>query len=167
MRRRRHSPRVRNETGAMLILALMFTTVIGVIIGAMAMATGNDILNIANFKDSRAAVSAAEGAIQTQMNSMRYVYGTTCSGTPYTLNGESIVVTCTTTVNASSSASRVVQFSAAPQGHSSAVLIAATVTYDDFSSSFDTNNCLASTQNPKTCGSGMTVNSWVINPGGS
>ena len=167
MTRSRCAPRSRNEAGATLVLALMFTTVIGVIIGSLAMASGNDILNIGNFKTSSQTLSAAEGAIQTQMNSMRYSYATTCSGSPYTLDTESIVVTCTTTVNSASSASRVVQFSASPQGHSSTVLIAATVTYDDFSSSFNTNNCLASTPSPTTCGSGMTVNSWVVNPGGS
>jgi hypothetical protein len=156
----------RDETGATLILALMFTTVIGVIIGSLAMASGNDILNIGNFKTSRAALSAAEGATQAQMSSMRYTYATTCPGTPYTLDNESIVVTCTATLNPASSASRIVNFSASPQGHSSAVLIAAQVTYDDFSSSFNKNDCLASTPSPTTCGSGMTVNSWVINPGG-
>jgi hypothetical protein len=95
---------------------------------------------------------------------MRYSYATTCPGTPYTLNGASIVVTCTTTVNPASSASRVVTFTSSPQGHSSHVLITALVTYNDFSSSFDKNDCLASTPSPKTCGAAMTVNSWVVNP---
>jgi hypothetical protein len=81
------------------------------------------------------------------------------------LNGASIVVTCTTTTNPASSASRVVTFTASPQGHSGTKLISAQVTYDDFSSSFNTNDCVASTPSPRTCGSGMTVNSWVLNPG--
>jgi hypothetical protein len=146
----------------MLVLALIFTAVIGVLVGSLAMASGNDILNIGNFKTSRASVSAAEGAIQAQMSAMRYTYATTCPGTPYTLNGVNIVVTCTTTVSPASSASRVVNFTASPQGQSSNALIKALVTYNDFSSSFDKNDCLASTPSPTTCGAAMTVNSWVV-----
>jgi hypothetical protein len=142
----------------------MFIVVVGVIIGSLAMASGNDIMNIGNFKTSRATVTAAEGATQSQMNAMRYVYATTCPGTPYSLNGASIVVTCSTTTNPASSASRVVTFTASPQG-SSTTVISAQVTYDDFSSSFNKNDCLASTPSPTTCGTGMTVNSWVVSPG--
>jgi hypothetical protein len=150
--------------GATLVLALVFTAVIGVIVGSFAMASGNDILNIGNFKTSRASLSAAEGATQAQMSAMRYTYATTCPGTPYTLNGVSIVVSCSTTVSPASSASRVVTFTASPLGHSSNVLITALVTYNDFSSSFDKNDCLASTPSPTTCGAAMTVNSWVVAP---
>ena len=165
MKRRRRELRTLDERGATLLLALMFITVAGVIIGSLAMASGNDITNIGNFKTSRASLDAAEGATQTQMNAMRYVYATTCPGTPYTLNGASIVVTCTATTNPASSASRVVTFTASPQSHGGTKLISAQVTYDDFSSSFNTNDCLASTPSPTTCGAGMTVNSWVVNPG--
>jgi hypothetical protein len=97
---------------------------------------------------------------------MRYTYATTCSGTPYTLNGQSIVVTCTTTTNPASNASRVVTFTASPQGHGGTTLISAQVTYDDFSSSFNKNDCNSSTPSPTTCGAGMTINSWVVKPGG-
>lgn len=166
MTRWRPPVRTQGETGATLILALMFLTVVGVIVASLALASGNDILNIGNFKTSRAALTAAEGAVQAQMSSMRYVYATTCPGTPYTLDNESIVVTCTATLNPASSASRVLQISASPQGHSSAILITAQVSFDDFSSSFNKNDCLASTPSPTTCGSGMTINSWVVNPGG-
>jgi hypothetical protein len=144
----------------------MFIVVAGGIIGSLALASGNDIMNIGNFKTSRASLNAAEGATQAQMNAMRYVYATTCPGTPYSLDGASISVTCTATVNPASSATRVVRFTASPQGHSGTKLISAQVTYDDYSSSFNTNDCLASNPSPTTCGAGMTVNSWVINPGG-
>jgi hypothetical protein len=166
MTRLRRPPRARarDEAGATLVLALIFTVVIGVLVGSLAMASGNDILNIGHFKTSRASLNAAEGAIQAQMSAMRYTYATTCPGTPFTLNGASIVVTCATTVNPASSASRVVTFTALPQGNGSNVLIKALVTYNDFSSSFDKNDCLASTPSPKTCGAAMTVNSWVVAP---
>ncbi len=167
MTRRHLSVPRRDESGAVLLLALMFMTVGALTIGSLAMASANDISNIANFKVSRGALSAAEGATQAQMSAMRYAYATTCSGTPYTLDGASVVVTCTATVNPASSASRVINFTASTQGQSSSVLIAAQVTYDDFSSSFNTNDCLPSTPSPTTCGSGMTVNSWVVDPGGS
>jgi hypothetical protein len=162
----RRSPRTRNETGATLVLALIFTTVIGMVVGSFALVSGNDILNIANFKGSRAALATAEGAVQAQMSAMRYSYATSCPGSPYTLNNQTVVVTCSVTVNPASSASRVATFTAAPQGQSSLHLITAQVTYDDFSSSFNKNDCLPSTPSPTTCGSAMTVNSWVVNPGG-
>ena len=165
MTRRQRRPRARDEAGATLLLALMFVTVAGVLIGSLTMASGNDILNIGNFKASRATLGAAEGATQAQMNAMRYVYATTCPGTLYTLDGANIVVTCTATANPASSASRVVTFTASPQGHTGQTLISAVVTYDDYSSSFNTNDCLPSTPTPTTCGAGMTVNSWVLNPG--
>jgi Tfp pilus assembly protein PilX len=166
MRRRRGSPRVRDESGAVLILALMFMLVVGLTVGALATASANDIDNTGVFKRARSSLSAAEGAIQTQMSIMRHAYATTCPATPYALDGMSIVVTCTATVNPASSASRVINFTASPQGLSSKDLISAQVTYDDFSSVFNTNDCLASTPSPTTCGSGMTVNSWVVTPGG-
>jgi hypothetical protein len=159
------SPRVRDESGAVLILALLFTLIVGLTVGALATWSANDIHNIGNFKATRGTLSAAEGAMQAQMSTMRYAYATTCPGSPYTLNGVSIVVTCTATANPASSASRVVNLTASPQGQASKVLIAAQVTYDDFSSVFNKNDCLASTPSPTTCGSGMTVNSWVIAPG--
>jgi hypothetical protein len=139
---------------------------VGIAVGALATWSGNDIHNVVVFKQVRNTLSAAEGAMQAQMASMRYTYATTCSGTPYTLDGANIVVTCTATVNPASSASRVISFTASPQGQTSDVLISAQVTYDDFSSSFDKNDCLPSTPSPTTCGSGMTVTSWVVTPNG-
>jgi hypothetical protein len=157
-------PRGRDESGAVLVLALIFTMVVALVVGSLAMASANDILNIANFKSSRSTLAAAEGATQAQIGAMRYVYATTCSGTPYTLNGTSIVVTCTATVNPASG--RTINYSAYPQGHPSSVLITANVTFVDYSSDFNADDCSASTPNPKTCGVGMTVNSWVVTPGG-
>jgi hypothetical protein len=164
--RNRLRPSVDDETGAVLVLALIFTLVVAMVIGSLATWSANDIGNIANFKLSRASLTGAEGAIQAQMTSMRYAYATTCPGTPTTLDGVSIVVTCSAMVNPASSASRVITFTASPQG-SSRVLVTTQVTYDDYSSVFNTNDCLPSTPSPTTCGSGMTVNSWVMTPASS
>jgi len=167
MTRRPRSPRVADESGAILILALAFLLFVGLAVGALATWSANDIRNVANLKQARGTLSAAEGATQAQMSAMRYAYATTCPGSPYTLDGTSIVVSCTASVNPASSASRVINFTASPQGQANTFLIAAQVTYDDFSSTFNKNDCLASTPSPTSCGSGMTVNSWVIAPGGS
>ena len=148
----------------MLVLALVFTMVVAILVGSLAMASANDILNIGNFKSSRSTLAAAEGATQAQIGAMRYVDATTCPGTPYTLNGASIVVTCTATVNPASG--RTINYTAYPQGRPSAVLITATVTFVDYSSTFNTTDCTPSTPNPTTCGAGMTINSWVVAPGG-
>ena len=164
---RHETQHVESESGAVLILAMIFMVVVGLVVGALASWSGNDIRNIANFRGARGTVSAAEGAVLAQMSTMRFAYVTTCPGTPYPLDGVSIVVTCTATVNPASSASRVVSFTASPQGAATTVLISAQVTYDDFSSGFNKNDCLPSIPNPTTCGSGMTVNSWVVRPGSS
>jgi hypothetical protein len=164
MTRRLRSRRVPDESGAILVLALIFMLSISLAVGALATWSSNDIRNISNFKKVRATLTAAEGATQAQMTAMRYVYATTCPGTPYTLNGASVVVTCTATVDPASSASRVISLTAFPQGQSSRILIAAQVTFNDFSNTFNKNDCLATTPNPTTCGSGMTVNSWVTTP---
>lgn len=137
---------------------------VGLAVGALASWSANDLGNLSAFKGARSTLSAAEGAVQAQMTSMRYTYATTCAGTPYTLDGVSISVTCTATVNPASSASRVISFTASPQGQPSHVLISAQVTYDDFSSTFNANDCLASTPSPTTCGASMTVTSWVVEP---
>jgi hypothetical protein len=69
--------------------------VVGLVVGALAASLSNDIHNLVYFKSARSSVSAAEGATQAQITAMRYVYATTCPGTPYPLDGASIVVTCT------------------------------------------------------------------------
>jgi Tfp pilus assembly protein PilX len=163
MTRRHRSPRGADESGSVLVLALVFMLVVGLVVGALAASLSNDIHNLVYFKGARSSLSAAEGATQAQMSAMRSVYATTCPGTPYTLDGATIAVTCTTTVNPASSASRVITFTALGPG--SKVLIVAQVTFDDFSISFNKNDCLASTPSPTTCGSGMTINSWVVTPG--
>jgi Tfp pilus assembly protein PilX len=165
--RNRLRPSVDDETGAVLVLALIFTVVVAMVIASLAAWSANDIGNIANFKQSRATLTAAEGALQAQMTAMRYVYATTCPGTPTTIDGVSIVVTCSTTVSLSSSQTRAVTFTASPQGQSSKVLITASVIYDDYSSVFLTDDCLPSTPSPTTCGSGMTVQSWIVTPNSS
>jgi len=166
MRRPHRFPRRRDESGAVLVLALVFTMVVSVVVGSLALASANDIINIANFKTSRSTLAAAEGAVQAQIGAMRYMYATTCPGTPYTLDGSSIVVACTAPANGINGASgRTLIFTAYPQGQPSDVLITANVTFVDYSSTFNTSDCSASTPNPKTCGTGMTINSWVVRPG--
>jgi hypothetical protein len=157
------TPRTQDESGAILVLAMMFLLTISLIVGALGFAMSNDIHNISAFKASRDTLSAADQAVQAQIGAMRYVYGTTCPGTPYTYDGQSIVVTCTAQVDEGNSASRIVSFTAVPQGHST-VLVAAQVTFDDFSSvTLYKNDCQK--PNPTTCGSGMSVDSWVVTPG--
>ena len=50
MRRSHRVPRRRDESGAVLVLALVFTMVVAILVGSLAMASANDILNIGNFK---------------------------------------------------------------------------------------------------------------------
>jgi hypothetical protein len=174
--------RRRDETGAVLLLALMFAVLSAMIVGALATWTANDLKNIGHFKTSRSMLSVADSATQTAMSSIRYSYPSSLSGfcgsstDPFSLNGWSIDVTCTTTNLApQSSASRMVTLNAYQQSAfcgsslcnpASPPLIQAQVTFDDISSypKF-TNDCLSTTSPQTTCGTGMTVTSWVVQPG--
>jgi hypothetical protein len=159
---RRRDP---DEAGAVLILALIFAVVTAMIVGALAAWTSNDIKNIGNLRSSRSMLSAADGATQAAMGNIRYVYWTSGScGGPFTINTWTFTVTCTLSspVNEGSINSRVVTVNAFLSGNPKAVL-QAQVTYDDFASPpSDKNDC--NTATPTTCGTGMTVNSWVVQP---
>jgi hypothetical protein len=163
-----------------LVLALIFAVLSAMIVGALATWTANDLKNVGNFKTSRSMLSVADSAMQTAISSIRYSYPASTSGfcssgtDPYSLNNWNVDVTCTTTVNQASSASRIVTISAYPQSAfcgatlcnaGTKPLIQAQVTFDDISGYPKyTNDCLSTTSPQTTCGFGMTVNSWVVQP---
>jgi hypothetical protein len=153
-----------NETGAVLILALIFALVTALLVGALTTWTANDLHNISNVKSSRSMLAAADGATQVAMGNIRYGFWTSGSCyTPAAINGWTFTVTCTATaVNEQSNLSRVVSVSTYVSGTTNPV-IQAQVTYDDIADA-GKNDCNTS-PTPTTCGTGMTVSSWVVQPG--
>ena len=63
-----------DETGAVLVLALMFMVVTGLIVTGLTAWSGNDITNIGNLKLARITVYTADSAIQDAISNMRYSY---------------------------------------------------------------------------------------------
>jgi len=163
----------RDETGAVLVLALVFLVTVGLIVTALLQWSSNDLKNTSNFKSGRSVVYAAGGATEAAIWSARYslTSGTNpCPGTgsSITIGGQAIEVWCTTVSNTQSAATRVVTLSACATGLSSVCanpFLVATVTFDDYSNGNpNANNCLQATPPlaRKTCGTGMTLNSWVV-----
>jgi hypothetical protein len=167
-----------------LVLALIFMVSTALVVGALASWTANDVQNIGHFKTARTALYAADAAMQTALSGVRYQYqnfSTTqscgSSTDPFALDGWSIVVLCgfNQTPNEGSSNSRVVNVNAylssqvcgtSPCNAATAPLIAAQVIFNDLSSPGLVSNCPPTPPTSQsTCGTGMTVNSWVVKTG--
>ena len=157
--------RVPDEAGAILLLALIFTVLTAMIVGALATWTTNDIRNIGNLKSSRSMLSSADGATQAAIGSIRYVYWTSGScGGPFTINNWNFSVTCTAmSVNEGSINSRVVNVSTFVSGNPKAI-IQTQISFNDFASAPSDKNDCSTSPTPTTCGTGMSVNSWVVQP---
>ena len=62
----------RDETGAVLVLALVFLGVAGVIIGSLVTWSSNDLLNTSNLQGARSLAYSAGGATDVAIQSARY-----------------------------------------------------------------------------------------------
>jgi hypothetical protein len=176
-----------SESGITLILALVFILAVGLVLVALVYATGGALLNSSNLRNQRAVEYAADGATTMAAQGVRYSGNPFCSvvngtvvcpgltGTPQTclpnvnavtINGISMRVFCSGQIwDSISGVTRVINFFACQSGTCSSTnaLLQAQVTYDDYPVN-GPKNCLYN-QNPpqvSTCGTGMTVNSWVL-----
>ena len=168
----------RSETGAILVLALIFLVTVGVVVAALVTLAGTNLVNTTNLQNQRSlefsADAAVDGAIQT-LRGQSPTSSVTCPtplGAPVSVNGVALAVECTMAIPPGSYG-RIVEFDACAQGLSfsqcqSAAVVRANVTYDDLSSS----SCIG-IGNPSGCtygstwGTGLTVWSWVVDPGSS
>src|SRR6185437_4634592 len=156
----------RNETGAVLVLALIFLVTVGLISTALLQWSSNDLKNTSNFKAGRSVVYAAGGATEAAIWSARYSFTSgsdvTCPGTgsSITIGGQAIEVWCSTVASSTdppSAASRVVTLSACPAGTpvttcTGSANVQAVVTFDDYSNGNpNTDNCLLAMAQT-TCG---------------
>jgi hypothetical protein len=163
-----------DERGAVLILALIFVVIVGTVVTGLLAWSGNNIKNAVHFKSTRSALYSAGGATQVAIWDIRYSNAfapgqaaAACSAdtNPFTINGQPIVAWCSPLAPvAGGRAVSVTAFTASQctNGHAPCIgtpYIAAQVTFNDFSNA-NQHACPPTTSN--SCGTGMTVNSWVV-----
>lgn len=164
----RRSP-VRNEAGAVLILALVFVLIVSVSVLALLSLGGGSLLSTGNLRTLRSTEYAADGAVDAAMQATRYSYNAyTTSGNclpngapTVTISGTTVMVNCSGKLNTQSASTRVINFYACLQSTCTSAnnILAAQVTFDDYSTT-GSYSCAVSTAT--TCGTGMIINSWVV-----
>ena len=177
-----------DEAGAVLVLALLFLVVVGLIVGGLASWTANNLSNTVKFQQDRNAQYALSSVSQVAIQNIRY---TPLLGTNQTLNasppsycwgttapseltvlGYQVAAWCSTVWNPTSGSTRVVTVSACltavvpdtnPAKCAAAPGLQTIVTFDDYSAQNPTVNPGVCISPPNgTCGSGMTINSSTI-----
>ncbi len=180
----------RNETGASLILALLFLVVIGTVVGGIATWTSNDLSNTIVFQNASKVHTALTAATNTATQNIRYTPLIGSGSNPQTLNanppsycfgstspsqvttqGYTVDVWCSTTWTPTSAATRVVTISACLStidlGNAATCAqspgLQTVVTFDDYSALNPFISQAACTSPPTgTCGSGMTISSSLL-----
>jgi hypothetical protein len=117
LRGRAEAMKSRDESGAILVLALIFMVVTALLITGLTAWEGNDIKNVGSLKSARSAVYAAEAAIQVAAANTRSEYpssallsstGGFCPNdssqqqqttNPFTMDGQNVVVWCNASTN--------------------------------------------------------------------
>jgi hypothetical protein len=177
-----------NQEGAILILALVFILLISFSVLGLLTFGGTGITDATSLQGQRALQYAADGAVTASIQSVRYSSNyynvvnqnptTDClpnGATSMTLDGDQITVGCTGTLAlpVPQQNTRVITFyaclgsatgTASPCLYSNAI-VAATVDFQDVTSSgfYDCSDPADSL----TCGTGMTISSWVALNSGS
>jgi hypothetical protein len=176
--------RERSETGAILILALVYIVVVSVIVAALASWATNDLNNTSKFNSARSLQFALGSVTDTAIQSIRYypmlTANQTLNASPPTycwaptgsystdelvIDGEAVQVWCSTTENFASSQTRVVTFSACLTTISATACalhpqLQAVVAFDDYPPG---ESPTLSTTCSSTCGEGMLLDNWAFN----
>ena len=174
----------RDDSGATLLLAVIFVFVVSLTLLALIGMSGNDIKNSINLENERSLEYAATGATNAAIQAVRYSYyafnGTTNKSgddclpdgaaftnpdgdtTSMTLNGVAMYVDCTGTLNTGSQNTRTVTFYACGQASCTSAnsVIIATVDFQDYSTS-GSYSC-TSQEVISSCGTGVVVASWIV-----
>jgi len=181
------------EDGASLIIAMILLMVVSVAVLAVLGFAGNGLLSTAQLKAQRSLEYAADSATNAAVQGVRYspyafdggTYGGVVSPTDsdclpngpalvipdvavMTINGQSMTVDCATAnLPPTPQATRTVNFYAcltakAPCTQAKAIVYAQ-VGYNDYSQ-FDIYLC-SDSADVGTCGTGMTINQWIVETG--
>ena len=168
----RRTKRADDETGALLILALVFILVISVVAGSLTTWVTNDLNNTGKFDSALSYESAANSAVEVAIQYVRYNFAsqtlnavppqpcwtTAPSVSQETFNGQTVSVWCTTNWSPLSANTRVVTFYACRSNFSGTPLLAdmntastacalspmlqAVIAFDDYPSTISASNCL-------------------------
>jgi hypothetical protein len=189
--RGRHTiDRRRGDDGAVLVLALVLLIVGAFIVGGLTFALSNNLNNSAKFKTSRTLQYAANSAVNQAIQSIRYApllgtnqtlnasppsncWGATGSTSELTsiANYPAVAVWCSTLWTPTSAASRVVTIDAClltikgvavtATACAAAPALQAVVTFDDYPPGL---SAPTSVECDVYCGTGLTIDSWVLSP---
>jgi hypothetical protein len=114
-----------NESGAVIILAMVYIVSISLVVGALADWAINDLNNTTKFQSASSLDYAVSSAVQVAIQSIRYTPLMSQTSSPQlgecwvpasgyvsqlTVNGDTVAVWCTTVQNLASAATRVVTF---------------------------------------------------------
>lgn len=167
-----------DDRGTSLILVLVFLVAVGFLFIVLGGAAASDLTNSGNLTSQRSVEYAASGATNMAVQTVRYSgqqYATSAdclpNGSSVTINGRAVFVDCVQqSFSALSGVTRVINFftctvsTAIPVGASTCTsadaLVSALVTYDDYDST-NHYHCIPGGL-LSSCGSSMTVSSWVV-----
>ena len=162
------------EAGAVLVLALVLLVAAGMIIISLLGWSGNDLVNTAHLNTDRSTNYSAGGATEVAIWSTRYSYTAqtanpvACPGTnpSINVNGQYFEAWCSTVSQPGTATTRVVTISTCQLPSAAGLLsicaspfLQAVVTFNDYNN-LNVDQCSALTQG--SCGTGMTLNSWVV-----
>lgn len=163
-----------NESGSILILALVFMLVAALTVYSIVTWAGNSLVQTKVFNQSSALDYATGAAVQMSMQELRYSYEAPTSGYvacnpvsggSVTLNGVSVSVYCQIVDNPDSAATRVITFDSCASTISESGCVAspflqAVISYDDYSES-NIDGC-SSLSDQVTCGTAMSIDGWTL-----
>ncbi|HEY5304052.1 MAG TPA: IPT/TIG domain-containing protein [Acidimicrobiales bacterium] len=181
-----HEEGTGNESGSVLVLALLYLVAISLILTALASWATNDLNNSSRFSAARSLQFAANSATELAIQNIRYnpllSAGQTLNASPpgycwgsgpasqlvgsNSVDGIGIEVWCSTAWSPSNANTRVVTLSACLSGVSASTCainpkLEAVVAFDDYPAG-------VSSPNPGVCatycGTGLTIDSWLWSP---
>lgn len=180
--------RTRDETGASLILALVFLIVVSLIVISMATWTATGLRSSIRFTAAQSTVATANSVTEVAVSDARVDFEAStinasppvpCLSAAYpTQNDVSMNTWCSTQWNQQSVKTRVVTFSTCLASVSATdcqahPLLQAIVTYNDFPTTNNYASCApvstlttttTTVAGTSSCGTGMKINTWVFAP---
>ena len=183
--RRSTARQVRGDDGSSLVLAIVFLTVVSLVMMALVQWVGNDLNNTAKFTAAQSFQSTADSAAEIALQNVRYnfmiatlnasppapCWTTSPSPSLLSLNSQSVDAWCSTSWATGSTESRVDTISVCLSTVSAAScaqspLLQVIVTFGDFEKTTGISSCspqsTAKSSTTTTCGTAMTINSWAF-----
>jgi hypothetical protein len=160
----------KGESGTTLVLALIFLSVVSLILFGFLSWSGNNIKSVAAFQHGRTINYAVNSAMETAVQDVRYS-PTACPSTGLVVPSNNLTVTVYCSPNpeteGGTAASRVVTFKACTSDVSASACasnpyLQAVATFDDYSSSSVIGSSIMCSA---TCGTTMRINSWTFAQG--